>query len=62
MGQGKSKYSNERLYDPSDYNEVQSLNDERYGFMKLLVNKATQYKYAEISKTLNDESIMDNRL
>lgn len=42
MGQGKSKFNDRKLYEASDYNEVQSLNDERYGFMKLLVHKATQ--------------------
>lgn len=62
MGQGKSKFIDAKLYNSAEYDEINSFNDERYGYMKLLVNKSTLLKYAEISKTLNDESILDKRV
>ncbi|KAL4485452.1 hypothetical protein ABPG72_008320 [Tetrahymena utriculariae] len=62
MGQGKSKFNNTPLYNPAEYTEGNGFNDERYGTMKLWSSNLTQQKYAEISKTLNDESVLEKRV
>jgi len=42
MGQGKSSLINAPLYNLTDYEEYQKVNDARYGNMKPLVHKTTK--------------------
>ncbi|EGR27196.1 protein kinase domain protein [Ichthyophthirius multifiliis] len=60
--QSQSSIVDRQLYNPQDFTQAQSLNDVRYGTIKILENKQSKQKVAEITKTTNNEKQWQTRV